>query len=649
MGIRARVFPACNAMNRCLLVLVLLVAAGGTQAQSQATSAKTLVEQSRAAMRQDPDRSRALAEQALAELAQQANADLQVTAHWVLCDYHAERDRPAALQHLEAGRALLPRSTRPALAAQLFGCEGDLAELAGETARAMALYEQSVHLAQAAHDDETLANALFQRGYLRGVRGELSSGLADLRRAMDIYERLRLPQQALNTLNAVATLYNRMGDHAQARRYFEEALKAQRSAGLVREQVVTQHNLGRALENLGDWQAARISFEAVLSLSKEISYPRGEAYALRGLASVRNAEGQGEAALSLLDRAAALLDKAPDERLRAQIALQRGIALRLVRRPAEGLGVLIDALKVFETADSQAEVAATFRELADTQAAMGDHKAALAYARQFKTVSDRLLKRQIEERFATSKIELDTAMTDKENQLLKREKAATERALEQEQRAGTLRAVALGLAVMLVAVLVWLVVRHRRTSRHMHGLAMTDELTLLPNRRYLLGSLREMIDAGRPCAVLIADLDLFKAINDEHGHLVGDHILRAVAASLRSVMPVHAELGRMGGEEFIVLMPGSTLDEALAAAEKGRREIAALDASQWLRDRGVTISVGVTVCGPGDELSAALRRADDALYEAKRSGRNCVKTKVLGGPEVEGNGAVVEPVMVPSV
>ncbi|HJV64024.1 MAG TPA: hypothetical protein VJ743_23950, partial [Albitalea sp.] len=161
-------------MNPRPLMLALLLAAGSAQAAS--TPARELVDDARAAMRSDPGRSRALAEQALAELARHPDVDLEVAAHWVLCDYHTERDREAAQRHLAAGRALLPRATRPALAAQLLGCEGDLAELAGESAQAIALYERSVAAARAAHDDEVLANALFQRGYLRGVRGELSSG-----------------------------------------------------------------------------------------------------------------------------------------------------------------------------------------------------------------------------------------------------------------------------------------------------------------------------------------------------------------------------------------------------------------------------------------------------------------------------------------
>lgn len=596
-----------------------------TGVETPAASPRELVQRSQAAVHRDPRLSRSLAEQALAELARQPDPDLEVTAHWVLCDYHSERDPSAAARHLAAARALLPQVKRTALAASLLGCEGDMSELNGDSQRAITLYEQAVATAEKAGDQEILANALFQRGYLRGVRGDFATGLMDLRRANQIFERIGLPQKATTATNAVATLYNRMGDYAQARHYFEIALQAQLAAGLKRESIVTRHNLGRSLENMKDWDGARAAFETVLADGRELGYLRGEAYGLRGLASVSNAQGQWSEALSLLDRASILQARAPDERLRGQILLQRGIAMRGLKRLAESHIALTEALKVFLGADSQAEIALTYGELAATQAALGDFRAAFESEKKYKAVSDQLFARQLDDRFSTLKIEFDTAAKDKENLLLQREKAATERALAQARRANTLRAVALALAGLLVVVLAVLVGRHRRTSRRMRDLAMTDELTDLPNRRHVLGELDALLDAGDRAAVLIVDLDRFKPINDDHGHLVGDAILRAVASCLLQALPPGALLGRLGGEEFIVVLPSTDAVVAQAAAEALRKSVSALDVSRWLPDRGITISIGVTACDPGEEVSAVLRRADEALYEAKRGGRDCTR------------------------
>jgi len=595
--------------------------------------ARELVEQSQAQVKIDPERSRKLAEQALQLLVTRPDADLQVRAHWLLCDYQSERDRAAAEQHLAQGRALIAQLQRKGLAAGLLGCEGGLSEGAGDNAHALALYEQEVQAAEQARDDEMLADGLFNRGHLRGVRGEFANGLSDLQRARSLFDRLKLPLHVLTVENTIAILYNRMGDYAQARHYYEAALKAQTEAGLLREQAVTQYNLGRALENLRDWDAAQHAFDSVLKLSRDLGYTRGMAYALRGLASVQNARGAPQNALPLLDQAAAHLRSELDARLHAQILLQRGVALRMLRRLPESATALNEALKVFTTADALAEQAATHGALAETLAEQGDWRAAYEQQTRFKAVTDQIVARQLDERFATLKLEYDNAARDREMALLQQAQKATEHALVQERLAGRLLSVAIALAAVLLVVLGALAWRQRRTSLAMRGLAMTDELTDLPNRRAALTELEAQLAPAAPrCALLLADIDLFKAINDTHGHLAGDQILRAVAGAVRAIGVGAGEsepqrtacLARFGGEEFVAVLPGVSLEDAVSAAERFRAQVEALDVSRWSPERGVTISVGVTLIAAGDTLSTLLRRADEALYAAKASGRNRV-------------------------
>jgi diguanylate cyclase (GGDEF)-like protein len=615
-----------------LLALLLLSAPLAHAANDALAELRQLLEQSQAQVKVDPERSRQLAEQALQQLAAQPDADLQVRAHLLLCDYHSERERAAAEQQLAQGRALVGQLKRKGLAAGLLGCEGNLHEADGDNTRALALYEQEVTLAEQAQDDEMLADGLFNRGHLRGVRGEFAHGLTDLKRSRALFERLQLPLHTLTVENTIAILYNRMGDHAQARHYYELTLKAQVAAGQRREQAVTQYNLGRALESLGDWAAAESAFDNVLTLSRELDYTRGIAYALRGLASVQNARKQPQRALSLLAQAATLQAKVSDARLNAQILLQRGIALRQLRRLPESAAVLAEALRVFTSAEALAEQAATHGALAETLAEQGDWRAAFEQHARFKAATDQLLTRQLDQRFATLKVEYDTAARDREMVLLQQAQAATEHALAQERLAGRLLTVAMALAAVLLVVLGALLWRHRRTSAAMRGLAMTDELTGLPNRRAALAEIEAQLAQGEPqCALLLADIDFFKAINDNHGHLAGDQILRAVAGAVRAIgddIPRGtACLARFGGEEFVAVLPGMSLDAAVAAAERFRAAVAALDVSRWAPGRGVTISIGATALGPGDSLSSLLRRADEALYAAKAAGRNSVATR----------------------
>jgi diguanylate cyclase (GGDEF)-like protein len=535
-------------------------------------------------------------------------------------------------------RALLPQARREGLRAGALICEGELAQYGGDNVQAMALFQQAISVAEGRRDEEMLAEALYQRGYLRGLLGELANGLADLRRSIAINERLKLADRAQTATNSVAILYNRMGDYEQARKHFEASLRAQEAQGLVRERLVTLHNLGRVLENLRDWDGAQRAFETVLALSREIRYGRGEAYALRGLASVRNARGAHGEALALLEKAARMQAETPDVRLRAQILLQRGIAERGLKRYEASVADLQAALAVFRQAESLVEIAASHGELSRSLAAAGDWRGALQAHVQFKETSDALLRRQLDERFATLRVEFDTEAREKENAALQRENAAAERALEHGRVAARLQAAVLALLAAIAALLAWLAWRHWRASRAMRTLAMTDELTGLPNRRLVLERLdRLLATPGGRCALLIADLDHFKAINDQHGHPAGDDMLRAAAAALRDAVREPGVIGRLGGEEFVLLLPDADEAAALVLAQRLLLQVRELDVSRRLGAHRLTVSVGLTLSVPGDTVGRMLRRADSALYAAKAGGRDRV---VVRGADANEDGTL---------
>ena len=166
-------------------------------------------------------------------------------------------------------------------------------------------------------------------------------------------------------------------------------------------------------------------------------------------------------------------------------------------------------------------------------------------------------------------------------------------------------------------------------------LAQTDVLTGLPNRRFLEGELvREIARAARgqeALGLLLIDLDHFKQINDEAGHSAGDDALVAAAHRMRAALRAGDRIGRLGGEEFLVVAPATSAGEALALAARLRMVIAGKPL--WGDRRVVTASLGVAVYRAGDTAATLLRRADAALYRAKRLGRNRVEGPDAGGPD----------------
>jgi diguanylate cyclase (GGDEF)-like protein len=178
--------------------------------------------------------------------------------------------------------------------------------------------------------------------------------------------------------------------------------------------------------------------------------------------------------------------------------------------------------------------------------------------------------------------------------------------------------------------------------------ARTDPKTGLLNiaswRQQAAAEIRRAIRAGTPVAVLLLDLDHFKSVNDTYGHLCGDRVLRATADALRAELREYDLAGRFGGEEFVVLLPGTGMAAARAAAERLRLAVAVVQIQVTgpggrAAVVGATVSAGVAGAIPDAEghwLEDLLAAADAGCYEAKAAGRNRVRT---AGP-----GSITRPV-----
>jgi diguanylate cyclase (GGDEF)-like protein len=185
-------------------------------------------------------------------------------------------------------------------------------------------------------------------------------------------------------------------------------------------------------------------------------------------------------------------------------------------------------------------------------------------------------------------------------------------------------------SVLVIGLLTIMLVGTRRHRRQLSALASVDSLTQLPNRRHTTMVAAQAIASAeassKPLTLALIDLDHFKSINDEHGHAGGDHVLREFARLSREVLREADTFGRWGGEEFLLLMPDTSLDLALAIVERLRARARDITLPGGKPGLNVSLSAGLASTGAApNTLDGLVALADVALYRAKSEGRNMVQ------------------------
>ncbi|MCD9027034.1 diguanylate cyclase [Luteimonas sp. BDR2-5] len=458
-----------------------------------------------------------------------------------------------------------------------------LLQRAGHSPEALDLLEQAQKRARAGGDTVQEINTLQMITYIRSDYFDDAAGaLPYLQRAYDLDRSLneQPPLAGVVLGYELGYLHLLLGDYDTADRLFGEAegwvVRYPELAGVKLR--IASHR-AEILRARGEPGRARPVFGEVLAQQRAAGDRHGEVVTLQRLARTELDLGRADAGLALAREAQALAGQ------------------------GRYMGELRDGLYL----------------LADAATAAGDGDAAAGYATRAREMA-----REHEREITGRKLAQMQAQVQVQQSLTPGAVAARERAM----RANWLRNGALAVLAVLAAGALLLWWRGRRRERALAALGDTDPLTALPNRRGADAVLQALVaPGGGRAAVLLVDIDGFKAINDAFGHDVGDRALVAVAGCLRQASDADDLVARWGGEEFLVARGRTTQAAAFALADHLRRQVAQLHMDDG---RGgalpLTVSVGVAslplLSGGGGGWQHAVRAADRALYVAKRAGRN---------------------------
>ncbi|MFN4291402.1 MAG: diguanylate cyclase [Permianibacter sp.] len=600
-------------------------------APARATDAQALYAQAKAQLASDRLAAIGLLEQASDAVGASQDWPLRQQIFTSLCWARAPYEPALAAQYSQRQRATLNANTEAVTSAELLLCEAYAAEQQGESEQAGARYADVVEAARALADDELLESALSLHGQWLHGRGEYADALLALQQSFAINQRLGRDSRRRFVLNAIANLYadQRVGDYDKALEYLQQ-LHSEHQRNDDRQNLGTaEFNIASTLELKGDLQAALPHYHAALALARELGHAEDVALTERAIGGLLVKLGRAEEAMPLLDAALAFFQRNRNAENLAMLQLSRGLALHALAQPEQALQALTEADRYFTAVDNPRFLERIRQAQAAIYQAQGKHAAAVEALQQQLQLRERLAEQLNANLISRLRVQFDTARKEQQNQQLQRENALHEQALAAGQRIRMQQSVIIALTALVAIVLAYLFFRQRSQAERMRVMALTDELTRLPNRRHVFQVLTEQLQEahqqGRDYCVLMLDIDHFKQINDRHGHDVGDKVLQRVAHCLRTTLRPGDVVGRVGGEEFLVLLPATAIGDAAEVAERMRTAVSQLSLNQVAAGLQASISMGLAARLPDERTgSALLKRADEALYQAKQGGRNRV-------------------------
>ncbi len=535
------------------------------------------------------------------------------------------------LSYTEPAKALeLTRRAGTEADAMLHLCRGYAFEQLKQAEKALSDYEAAVEAGRRLGDERILARALALRGEQRYARGLYADAIDDLKASYDIASRLRKKKDQDYALNALANLYadRNVREFDAALECYKTLLRGHEQRGNQQGMATAHFNMASTYESKGELGAARLHFEKALQLDTARGVAADIAADQRAYAVVLSKLGEHANSLSLLDKA--LSASTEDASMAMLIRLSRGAAWRRAGAYARAIVDLDDARRFFESPRNERYLQKVFEELSLTRAAMGDWRGAYAAQASMIAAQSAIQQQMLDERTSRLRVQFQSEQARLRNVQLQYQNSMQEVELANTRAVRQWQLAALGVSLILIGLLAAFGLRQRQFGKQMHSLALTDELTRLPNRRHLMSQARNALSQARAghtrMALAALDIDHFKRINDRYGHAVGDLVLQRVAHALAGALRSGDAIGRTGGEEFVAILRDAGELDAQRAAERLRTAVAGLDCTGLPTGLSPTISVGVAEYRPSDEtIDPFLQRADEALYRAKEYGRNRVE------------------------
>lgn len=433
--------------------------------------------------------------------------------------------------------------------------------------------------------------------------GDYSRALEYATQAQTLARELGLRNIEATALDAEAYIYYLSDDPTEALKHFDEGLQIVRETGDLYRQCFILNNMSLALMAAGKQETALACGEESLRLARKLSLFNQELNVADTIAQVLLNMGSYSKAVRYLEQALKKIEKHDPGILQVYLMINLGKAYMGLQALDQATPLIQRALSATIASGSRAEQATCHQLLSEIFEREGHMQEAFQHFKQFHALNKSVTGQKAAESLNALKIAYQVETARREAEIYQLRTIELQHEIEERKQMQTI----------------------------LEKLATLDSLTQLYNRRhfYILAQ-REMERALRyrhAVSAVILDIDHFKFVNDNYGHSVGDQALRVVASVIQDSLRTVDIVGRLGGEEFAVLFPETPPAGGLQAGERIRKKIAANPIETGNGNLWLTVSVGAAgieevTPDMANELDELLKRADNALYEAKQTGRN---------------------------
>ncbi|WP_153914208.1 GGDEF domain-containing protein [Shewanella sp. TC10] len=548
------------------------------------------------------------------------------------CWYHpseTSEEFKQAIKHAEDLMKLHEKSHPSALHADLLLCRASHYQYSGNPQQAKLDYDAAIQEAYQIENLRLIADGRSMRGAMLSYEGDYTGALEDLIPAQSMYEQLKLDYWARVNLSEIANSFRRFGDPQMALNYQQKLEQAYLENNQELDAIDVNTQIAYSYEELGNNEMALERFQKSYHFWQEQDKPIPAAGAAVDIAGIQLKLGQVDAAIETLNEAEKTITKEFDG-LFSFMKLFRAQAALLKQKPNEALDYVQEAESSFYVSNNERGLSQVFTLRNEIFLFLEDYQSAHSALTDYLTLHHKLDQKSLTSRNSEMRARFNTDKIESENQTLQALQRIKEQELKALEKNKELQQVIIFLVAIILLIMTLYAAKQVKRKQLFKSLALTDELTQLANRRHTYNLAKSYIEQARKdntsFSLISFDADHFKKVNDTLGHDIGDKVLVQLAEESRKLMRKSDTVGRVGGEEFLILLPGANEQQAQEIAERLVSKIANADWQEIAPELKQTISAGVSQFANDSHLEALLLRVDNALYQAKSAGRNCVKT-----------------------